>query len=291
MSTPKGLGKDFSALIPDDMLSEALAVGSSSDQIEHIALGQVSADPTQPRKHFDEQALQELAASIKQHGIVQPLIVAKKSGSYIIIAGERRYRAAQLAGLTDVPAIVRTVDEQEKLEVSLIENVQREDLSKLELAAAYLKLHDQFNLDNKAIGAQVGRSESSVVNIIRLLQLPAQAKTALNNNLISEGHARQIVALKTEQDQLALLELILKNNWTVRQAESYVVGHKQENKADDQAGAKALARTQAETKETQALAKRLDTKVTVKHLAKGGNLVIRYKDESHLEKLMSDLLG
>ena len=292
MSTQKGLGKDFSALIPDDMLSEALAVGSATDQIEHISLNQLSPDRTQPRKHFDQQALQELADSITQHGIVQPLIVAKQGGSYIIIAGERRYRAAQLAGLQDVPAIVRTVDEQEKLEVSLIENVQREDLSKLELAAAYLKLHDQFNLDNKAIGAQVGRSESSVVNIIRLLQLPAQAKEALNKNLITEGHARQIVALKSEEDQLKLLELIIKNNWTVRQAEGYVVGRKQEAKsADKETGEKAMLRTQSETKETQAVAKRLETKVTVKHLAKGGNLVIRYNDETHLEKLINNLLG
>lgn len=286
----KGLGKDFSALIPDDMLSEALAVGSGNEQIEQLSLTKITPDPNQPRKHFDETALNELAASIKQHGIVQPLIVTQKGGSYTIIAGERRFKAAQLLKLEAVPAIVRSSDDQDRLEVSLIENVQREDLSKLELAAAYLKLHDQFNLDFKEIGQRVGRSESSVSNIMRLLRLPLKAKQALNENIITEGHARQIVALKDEVEQLKLLELIIKNGWTVRQAESYVVGHKQEKQADAPEGTQALARTKFETNETKALAKRLDTKVTIKHLAKGGNLVIRYKDESHLAKLIDELL-
>jgi len=289
MSTPKGLGKDFSALIPDDMLSEALAVGSSTDHIEHIALKNLQPDPNQPRKHFDEELLRELADSITQHGIVQPLIAAKNDSGYIIIAGERRYRAAQLVGLKEVPAIIRSFGEQEKLEISLIENVQREDLSKLELAAAYLKLHDQFNLDYKEIGVRVGRSESAVVNIMRLLKLPAKAKEALNNNLITEGHARQIVALKEESEQLALLELIIKNHWTVRQAEQYVVGHKKANK--DEKTSEGVRLTKIETKETKQLAQRLNTQVSVKHMAKGGRLIIDFKDESHLDKLMEELLG
>ena len=201
----KGLGKDFSALIPDDMLSEALAVGSSTDSVEQIALDKIAPDPQQPRKQFDETALEELASSISVHGIVQPLIVAKSGSGYIIIAGERRYRAAQLLKLDTVPVIVRSFGDQEKLEISLIENVQREDLTKLELATAYARLHDEFNLDHKEIGQRVGRSESAVVNIIRLLKLPIKAKEALNGNIITEGHARQIVALKEESEQLKLL--------------------------------------------------------------------------------------
>lgn len=284
----KGLGKDFSALIPDDMLSEALAVGSMGDQIEQIALSQLVPDPQQPRKHFDEQALSELATSIKQHGIVQPLIVARNGAEYIIIAGERRYRAAQSLELEAVPAIVRSFGDQEKLEISLIENVQREDLTKLELAAAYLKLHDEFNLEYKEIGRQVGKSESAVVNIMRLLKLPQKAKEALNNHLITEGHARQIVALKGEEEQLKLLGLILKHGWTVRQAEQYVVGYKKANK--EEKASEGVRLTQVETRETKQLARRLNTKVSVKHMAKGGRLIIDFKDESHLEKLMNELL-
>ncbi|MCA9300995.1 ParB/RepB/Spo0J family partition protein [Candidatus Saccharibacteria bacterium] len=284
----KGLGKDFSALIPDDMLSEALAVGSSTDSVEQIALDKIAPDPQQPRKQFDETALEELASSISVHGIVQPLIVAKSGSSYIIIAGERRYRAAQLLKLDTVPVIVRSFGDQEKLEISLIENVQREDLTKLELATAYARLHDEFNLDHKEIGQRVGRSESAVVNIIRLLKLPIKAKEALNRNLITEGHARQIVALKEESEQLKLLDLIIKNHWTVRQAEQYVVGHKKAGQ--DQKAKEGMRLTKTETKETKQLSKRLNAPVSIKHMAKGGRLIINFKDESHLDNLMKNLL-
>jgi ParB family chromosome partitioning protein len=284
----KGLGKDFSALIPDDMLSEALAVGASADSVSHVALKKLLPDPQQPRKHFDQQALQELADSITQHGVVQPLIVAKNGSGYIIIAGERRYKAAKLAGLTEVPAIIRTFGDQEKLEISLIENIQRADLSKLEQAAAYLKLHNEFSLEYKEVAKRVGKSESAVVNIMRLLKLPLAAKEALNKGDITEGHARQIVALKTESEQLELLALIIKNHWTVRQAEQYVVGHKKANK--EEKSKEGLRLTKIETAETKQLAKRLNTSVSVKHMAKGGRLIIDFKDESHLEKLMNELL-
>ncbi|MCB9822272.1 ParB/RepB/Spo0J family partition protein [Candidatus Nomurabacteria bacterium] len=284
----KGLGKDFSALIPDDMLSEALAVGPSTDSVEQIALDKIAPDPQQPRKQFDETALEELASSISVHGIVQPLIVANSGSSYIIIAGERRYRAAQLLKLDVVPVIVRSFGDQEKLEISLIENVQREDLTKLELATAYARLHDEFNLDHKEIGQRVGRSESAVVNIIRLLKLPIKAKEALNRNLITEGHARQIVALKEESEQLKLLDLIIKNHWTVRQAEQYVVGHKKAGQ--DQKAKEGMRLTKTETKETKQLSKRLNAPVSIKHMAKGGRLIINFKDESHLDNLMKNLL-
>ncbi len=284
----KGLGKDFSALIPDDMLSEALAVGASADSVTHVAIKKLSPDPQQPRKHFDEEALQELADSIKQHGIVQPLIVAENGSNYIIIAGERRYRAAQLANISEVPAIIRSFGEQEKLEIALIENIQRQDLTTLDLAAAYLKLHDQFNLSYEDVAKRVGKSIPTVHNIVRLLKLPAQAKKALHDGVISEGHARQVIALKTEEDQLKLLDLIIKNHWTVRQAEQYVVGHKKANK--EEKSKEGMRLTKIETAETKQLAKRLNTSVSVKHMAKGGRLIIDFKDESHLEKLMNDLL-
>jgi ParB family chromosome partitioning protein len=284
----KGLGKDFSALIPDDMLSEALAVGESADSVSHISLKKLTPDPQQPRKHFDEGSLAELADSIKQHGIVQPLIVATNGSAYIIIAGERRYRAAQLAGLTEVPAIVRSFGEQEKLEIALIENIQRQDLTALDLAAAYRKLHDQFNMSYDDVARRVGKSTPTVHNIVRLLKLPLKAKQALHEGVISEGHARQIIALKDESEQLKLLSLIIKNQWTVRQAEQYVVGHKKANK--EEKAREGVRLTKIETRETKQLAKRLNTKVSVKHMAKGGRLIIDFKDEEHLENLMNELL-
>lgn len=285
-TTTKGLGKDFSSLIPDDMLSEALAVGSSQDSISQIPLGSLQPDPQQPRKHFDEDSLAELATSIQEHGIVQPLIVAKSGGNYIIIAGERRYRAAEIAGLTEVPAIVRSFGEQEKLEIALIENIQREDLTVLDLAAAYLKLHDQFRLSYDQVAQKVGKSSSAVHNIVRLLKLPLEAKRALHEGVIVEGHARQIVALKDEETQLELLQLIIKNKWTVRQAEQFVVGYKQTQAAKSP---QKIDRTQSETPETRALSSRLHTPVQVKHMAKGGQLIIRFKDDTHLDTLMQEL--
>lgn len=286
----KALGKDFSALIPDDMLSEALAVGASADAVTHLAIKKLHPDPNQPRKHFDEEALDELASSINQHGIVQPLIVAKNGSEYIIIAGERRYRAAQMVGLEEVPVIVRSFGEQEKLEISLIENVQRSDLTKLEQAAAYLRLHDEFNMEYKFVAARVGKSESAVVNTMRLLKLPNTAKEALNKGVITEGHARQIVALKDESEQQILLDLIVKNNWTVRQAEQYVVGLKKAGSANKEKSEAGIKRTRFETKETKQLAKRLGAPVQIKNMAKGGQLVIRFKDEKQLEKVIGELL-
>jgi len=284
----KGLGKDFSALIPDDMLSEALAVGTSSDVVEQIPLDSLVPDPQQPRKHFDEVSLSELADSVTEHGIVQPLIVAKNGGEYIIIAGERRYRAAQIAGLKQAPAIVRSFGEQEKLEIALIENIQRQDLTILDLAAAYLKLHDQFGLTYDEVAKKVGKSSPAVHNIIRLLKLPLEAKKALHEGKIVEGHARQIVALKDEKVQLELLNLIITKKWTVRQAEQFVVGYKQTEKLH---APKPIDRTKTETPETKQLATRLKTPVIVKHMAKGGQLVIKFNDDSHLEKLVKNLLS
>lgn len=283
----KGLGKDFSALIPDDMLSEALAVGSSQDVVEQISLADLIPDPQQPRKHFDEQSLDELAQSILEHGIVQPLIVAKNGKQYIIIAGERRFRAAQKAGLEVAPAIVRSFGEQEKLEIALIENIQRQDLTILDLAAAYLKLHDQFGLSYDEVAQRVGKSPSAVHNFVRLLKLPLQAKQALHEGTISEGHARQIVALKDEAVQLELLALIIKNKWTVRQAEQFVVGYKQTEAAK---APRPIDRTKTETPETKRLAKRINAPVMVKHMAKGGQLVIKFKNDDHLKNIVESLI-
>lgn len=288
MSTAKGLGKDFSMLIPEDMLSEALAVGVSNDSIQTVPIQSLHPNPDQPRRHFEETTLNELAVSIKEHGIVQPLIVAKKGNDFIIIAGERRYKAAQIAGLSSVPVIVRSFGEQQKLEVALIENVQREDLTVLDLAAAYLRLHDQFNLSYDLVAKKVGKNPSTVNNIVRLLRLPLLAKKALHEKKIVEGHARQIVALKTEADQLKLLALILKHHWTVRQAEQYVVGHKKATQ--DEKVSVALKQTKNVTAETKQLEQQLKTPVKIRRLAKGGQLLISFKDDTQLKELIAEIL-
>lgn len=293
MSRKTGLGRGFDSLIPTDVLDETFDPTASRDgqvsELRYVAHADISPDPDQPRREFDPEALDELSASIKEHGLVQPIIVTpQKNGKYQIVAGERRWRAAGLAGLKKLPVIVRTLSDQHKLEVALIENVQRRDLNPLETATAYLKLHQQFNLSYEQIGQRVGgKAISTISNVMRLLQLPDVAKQALVAGEISEGHARQILAINDEEDRVHLLNLIIDGGWSVRTTEQYVVGYK---KGDKQLKRKrAIAHTQTETEFTKTLSKRLAMPVRIKTTAKGGQLIISYRDESELDKLREQL--
>lgn len=277
----KGLGKGLDVLIPTDFDNSILT--DVNDRVQKLFVKDIQPNPDQPRRTFDEAALRELAESIKQYGILQPLIVSPKDDTYILVAGERRWRAAQLAGLNDVPAIVRKREELEQLEIALIENVQRVDLSPLEQAVSIEKLHQQFTMSYQDISKRLGKATSTVNNIVRLLQLPPQARDALQNHEITEGHARAILALKGQPEQQAeLLRLITKHGWNVRQAEQFVTSIKKG--AETTKG--AVKATNAETPETKRLGKRLKTKVTVKRMAKGGRLEIYYKSDGELAGLL-----
>lgn len=288
-----GLGRGFESLIPTDVLDETFdptAGNEQSSELRYIKRAEISPNPDQPRRHFDEEALHELAASIKEHGIIQPLVVTPVKGGYQIVAGERRWRAAGIAELDKVPVIVRTLSEQHKLELALIENLQRRDLNPLETATAYLKLHTQFNLTYEEIGHRVGgKAVSTISNILRLLQLPEDAKQALVDGWISEGHARQILALDDEQAQAELLQFIVREGWSVRKAEQYVVGYKRGEKpsAKQESGIK---HTRQETTFTKRLSERLSLPVVQKTTAKGGQIIISYKSEEELEELQNKFL-
>jgi ParB family transcriptional regulator, chromosome partitioning protein len=282
--TPKrGLGRGFEALISDDFDKSLLL--TSEDRIEKIPLGQLQANPYQPRKHFDETALRQLAASIKRHGIVQPLVVTPlKNGTYGLIAGERRWRAAGLAGLEAVPAIIRQRQELEQLELALIENVQRVDLSPLEQAVSIERLHEQFSLSYDAIAERLGKASSTVHNTVRLLRLPEAARDALAAGKISEGHARAILALKGDAARQAyLLETIQKQGWSVRQAERFVLSVK----AGVKEVQKAHARTETETPATKSLSKKLNTPVNIRRTAKGGKLEITFHSDDELKRIIN----
>jgi ParB family transcriptional regulator, chromosome partitioning protein len=277
----KGLGKGFDVLIPKDF-DEAILL-DSQDRVQKLFVSNVHPNPDQPRKSFDKQSLEELAVSIKRYGILQPLIVSPADDGYVIVAGERRWRAAQIAGLEQVPAIVRKREELEQLEIALIENVQRVDLSPLEQAVSIERLHQQFNFSYQSIADRLGKGHSTVHNIVRLLQLPVEAREALQNSNISEGHARAILALKGDDDkQTELLQLIIKNHWSVRQAEQFVTSVKQGAES-----VKAKSATIAETPETKQLGKSLGVKVTVKRMANGGRLEIHYKSDDELSNLLN----
>lgn len=295
MAAKRALGRSFDSLLPTETLDEAFDPTAYQDekvsQLKQLSVGEIEPDPNQPRKHFDEPALIELSKSFKEHGIVQPLVVVREGGTYIIVAGERRWRAAKLAGIKKVPALVRSLSNQHKLEISLIENVQRRDLSPLETATAYLKLRDQFSLKLEQISQRVGGKSIAVIsNTIRLLALPSEAKQALLEQKISEGHARQILALEADPDaQKTLLGHITAKKWSVRRAEQFVIGYKKGTGEAKQQAAKGATRTQ--TPLTKKLAVKLNTDVKVKTTAKGGQLIIVFKNDHDLERINSLING
>lgn len=277
----KGLGKGFDALMPNGV--EAALINSGDDRVQKLFIIEIEPNPDQPRREFEQDLLNELAESIKQYGVLQPLIVTPKNGKYQIIAGERRWRASKIAGLNKIPVIVRTTEELEQLEISIVENIQRVDLSPLEQAVSIGRLHDIFGVSYDSIAKRLNKAESTVNNIVRLLQLPEAAQTALRKNLITEGHARSILALKKfPEQQEQLLELIQKNKWSVRQAEQFVVATKAGSKTAD----KAEKRTESSTPQTDNLARILKYPVSINHMAKGGRLIIRFNSDKDLDKLV-----
>ncbi len=279
------LGRGLESLLPSDF--DSGSVLSRDERIQKLLIEDILPNPDQPRKSFDEASLEELANSIIEHGVLQPIIVSPKNGRYELIAGERRWRASQRAGQTSIPAIVREKAELERLQIALIENVQRVDLSPLEQASSIEYLHQQFNQSYQDIAKQLGKAVSTVNNLVRLLQLPAAAREALKSGRISEGHARSILALKGEPGaQQQLLDLIIKNNWSVRQAEQFVTAHKQGLKTTTAVSSRAVR----ETSQTKALSKTLGTKVTIHHTARGGRLELHFKTEAELNRLY-DRLG
>lgn len=285
MPTSKtGLGKGLSSLIPEDFDTSILI--EEGERIQKLAVEHITPNPDQPRTTFDSEALAELAASIKQYGIVQPLVVSPYDGGYIIIAGERRWRAAKIAGLKNVPAIVRTSKELERLEIALVENVQRVDLSALEQAVSIERLHQQFNLAYNEIARRLGKANSTVNNVVRLLQLPKEAQQALIKHSITEGHARQILSLKDSPEQQAeLLRLIEKYGWSVRQAENFVSSIKEGYKATKD----ATKRMAPDTPETKRLTERYGTRVQIRRTAKGGRVEIVFTSDEQLAQLLKEL--
>jgi ParB family chromosome partitioning protein len=280
-----GLGKGFGSLIPQDFDKSLLF--DDQERIQKVAVKDLQPNANQPRQHFDKQALEQLAESITNYGVLQPLVVTpEKNGSYGIIAGERRWRASQIAGIDKVPVIVRTSQELEQLEIAIVENVQRVDLSPLEQAVSIERLHQQFNMTYESIAKRLGKATSTVNNIVRLLQLPEKARTALREQKISEGHARAILALKDlPEKQAELLDHITKQDWSVRQAERFVVSVKEGYK--DKKATKE--RMQTETPQTKQLSKRIGAPVHIRRMAKGGKLEIAFKTDEELEKVLAAL--
>jgi len=283
MTKKRGLGRGLDALIPSSF-EEQRAEG-----VQQVAIDQIRPNPRQPRTAVAEADLEQLSASIREHGVLQPLVVlpANAEGKHILIAGERRLRAAKIAGLTNIPVIVRAASDRQQLEWALIENLQRLDLNPLEAAEGYRQLVEDFNLSHEAVAEQVGKSRTAITNTLRLLKLSAPARKALAENRISEGHARALLALGNAQSQSAALETILKQGLNVRQAEELVRRLSGERR---QRPSKRRSSPEEAALEEQ-LRESLGTKVTLKRSPKGGSLVIRFYSDEELNALVERLLG
>ena len=283
-----GLGRGLDALIDT---SEVKTEGSSN--LNEIDIQQIEPNPNQPRREFDNEALQELAASICELGIIQPITLRKVEGQkYQIIAGERRWRASQLAGLQKIPAYIVTVEDQNAMEMALVENIQREDLNAIEIALAYQHLADTSGMTQARISERVGKSRAAVTNYMRLLKLPAQVQIALKNHEIEMGHARALLAIESPSQQIKLFKEVLAQQYSVRKVEEMVQALKN---GDDVKTARGRIATQNKLpKEFNLLRERLSllfqTKVQMTCSAKGkGKISIQFENEEELERIMNVL--
>jgi ParB family chromosome partitioning protein len=277
VSNPRrALGRGLNALIPATETQAGAA---------EIPVARVSPNPHQPRQSIAEESLAELAASIREHGVIQPLVVTQSGDEYQLIAGERRWRAAQLAGLTTIPAIIKETTPQQMLELALVENVQRADLNPLEEAGAYRQLMDDFGLTQEEVAARVGKSRTAVANIVRLLRLPDDVKAALAADRISEGHARALLALPTAQLQRQALAIIEARGLNVRQVEELVRRMQLESEADESETEAQSALSPQDRDVVDKFQARLGTRVNLVRSKKGGRLVIHFYSEEELQAI------
>jgi ParB family chromosome partitioning protein len=286
----KRLGRGLEALLGPVSREQAEASGT----LRELAVAQVHPNPYQPRTHIDEGALAELAESMAASGLLQPVVVRAHGGGYELIAGERRWRAAQRLGWTRIPAVVKEVDDRTLLTLALIENLQRDDLSPIDEAAGYRRLGEEFQLGQAEIARVVGRNRSTVANLLRLLQLPDEVQTMLHDGRLSEGHARALLGVADPARQAALAREAVERGWSVREVEAVVAGHR------PRSGAKAERRSAGPAKGTaadvkrveDALRKRLGTDVRVTARRRGRGLVtISYYSNDDLARLLELILG
>jgi ParB family chromosome partitioning protein len=292
MSTQKkALGRGLGALIPTRPAEPAPAAPAAAGPgLAMVAIDQISPNPYQPRKTFNDASIEELARSVKEHGIIQPLVVTKTGDNkYRLIAGERRFRAAQKAGLDHVPVVVKeTMTDGDVLQVALIENIQREDLNPIEEAYAYHQLHEEFQLTQEEISKRVGKERSTVANFLRLLKLPDSVKKLLAAGQLSMGHARAILAVDAPRKQEQLAERVVKRNLNVRQTEMLAAETANKgDKAEQPEKEKDVFTRDAEER----LARTLRSKVEIDRKRRGGVIHIRFGSEDELIRLVEELMG
>lgn len=279
--TGRGLGRGFDSLIPTDLVDDDFDITATQDakesQLVELEIDLIAPDMEQPRKDFSVEALNALADSIREHGVLQPIVVVREGEKYKIVAGERRYRASKLAGLLKIPAIIRTLDAQNRLELSIIENAQREDLNAIEMATAYAKLKNQFNLSPAEIAKRVGKSESSVINTMRLLNLPDDVKRVMVENSLTEGVMRPLISAEPDLVR-KILPLIVEEGWSARRVERYIAENKKRSSVK-------IVKENAFIRQEEDLSAKYAAKVRVR----GRTLTLTCKNDEDLKKLLERL--
>ena len=274
-----GLGRGLDALI-----SEATAETGSEPEAT-IEIDKITRNPNQPRKNFDETALQELADSIKQNGVLQPILVRQVGIKYQIVAGERRYQASKLAGLNEIPAVVRDIDDKEVFQLALIENLQRSDLSPMEEAKGYRQLIDSQGLTQEGLAKILSKSRSAIANTLRLMDLPTVVQEMIEQGLLTAGHARAILAVPTEEGRVELAQKVIKDNLTVRQTENLAPLFSVEKEAPRP----RVPTPQTYKRAARQLRQMLDTNVKVKQVRGKNKIEIEFKDEEELARILGQI--
>lgn len=297
MSKKMALGRGLGALIEEASTTHNTAapvpstesVLPKSELINEIEIEKIVTNPYQPRTHFDEEALNELAASIKEIGIIQPITVRKvDDNQFQIISGERRFRASKIAGLKAIPAYVRTADDQGMLEMALVENIQREDLDAIEVAISYQRLVDECSLTQEVLGERVGKKRSTVTNYLRLLKLPAEVQLAIRRRLLSMGHARALVNIDDQELQLDILRKIIEEDLSVRQVEQLVKKIAEGTKEEEKEEEPELPETYF--KVVEHLEKMFTSDINIKRGSKGsGKIIIGFKSEKEINSILTKL--
>src|SRR5262247_1146884 len=282
MNNRRGLGRGLGALLASEP--------SEAESLLDLPIDSIEVNPNQPRKVFDFTALDELAASIKSSGVIQPIIVRRVAGSYQLIAGERRWRAARQAGLDRIPAIVRDATDAQSLELALVENLLREDLNPIEAAQAYQKLLADFDWTQEELAQRIGKDRTSIANCLRLLRLPEEIQADLRSGRLTMGHARALLALPTVSEQLKLRDVILANDWSVRTTEDSIRANESLAEARGVAPRKGRRRSVELAALEEALQRGLMTRVRIIGNERKGKIEVSYATPDELERL-SELLG
>lgn len=279
MNKKFGLGKGLGALIPEEIDNDKT---EANENISKISINLIKANEGQPRKSFDEEKLQQLTASIKEHGIIQPVILKNDGSTYTIIAGERRWRAAKLAGLKEVPAVIMDIADKQVLEISLIENIQREDLNPIEEALAYTKLINDFSITQEELAERIGKSRVTVTNCMRLLNLDERVKEYLIEGIISEGHGRALLGMEDKETQYKITQLVIDDGLSVRETEKLIKTY-----GKDSVSKKESNDSNPFYKDiTERLEGYFGTKVEIKNKKNRGKIEIEYYSEEDLQRIL-----